>query len=140
MNDLLGVASIIAVVFANFPYWIIRTPSETLKTKQQVGQTGQSNADVLKGIYIERGVSGIIQELYSTYLPNLLYALPADITKFFAYEVLTEMLYGRKFGGEKIAGIDGAVAGIYFVCIFFNAINNFNTIFYSLIIILTTHL
>ena len=103
------------VIFANFPYWIIRTPSEVLKTKQQVGQSGQSNIEILKGIFKERGIVGIVESLYETYLPNVLYALPADIAKFCAYEILTDILFGRKFGGEKIAGVEGAFAGIMII-------------------------
>lgn len=33
------VATILSVTIANFPYWIIRNPSEVLKTRQQVQQT-----------------------------------------------------------------------------------------------------
>ena len=82
-----------------------------LKTRQQVGRSGQSNLEIFQKLYRERGIISILQDLYTSYLPNLLYALPADVTKFFAYEVLTDVLFGRKFGGEKIAGIEGAFAG-----------------------------
>lgn len=66
--------TIIAVICANFPYWIIRNPSEVLKTKGQV--RGNNDAKSLSGL--------TVKQLYSSYFSNLLYALPADIIKFLA--------------------------------------------------------
>lgn len=71
--------TIIAVICANFPYWIIRNPSEVLKTKGQV----QGDHDTAKV-----SLSGLsVKQLYSSYFSNLLYALPADIIKFLACSI-----------------------------------------------------
>ena len=56
-------------------------------------------------------MSSNISELYTGYLENMLYAYPADVIKFVAYESLTK---GRKdlspFEGARAGAISTAIA------------------------------
>ena len=78
--------TILSVVVANIFYWMIRSPAEELKTKQQVGQntTEFANLKYITGTYRQKGLGGVIQLLYGSYSSNIMYALPADILKFVA--------------------------------------------------------
>lgn len=76
--------TILSVIAANIPYWLIRTPTEALKTRQQVGEKRGSNIDELKEIYNNEGLLPLFDSLYSSYVSNFVYALPADIIKFVA--------------------------------------------------------
>lgn len=78
--------TILSVVVANVFYWMVRSPAEELKTKQQVGQntTEFANFKYIAETYREKGPQGVIQLLYGSYSSNIMYALPADILKFVA--------------------------------------------------------
>jgi solute carrier family 25 (mitochondrial S-adenosylmethionine transporter), member 26 len=65
--------TIISVVLANLPYWLIRTPSEILKTRDQT--TGRSSL---------RELVADPRLFANSFFSNLIYALPADIIKFLA--------------------------------------------------------
>lgn len=103
--------TIIAVAAANVPYWIVRTPSEVLKTRDQVRRTTidpDASADSTRRTALEelgdqwrlRGLQGVWGALYGSYFSNLAYALPADIIKFVAckntieYNTLCLLMYG----------------------------------------------
>ena len=114
-------ATCAAVGVANFPYWLIRNPSEVVKTRQQAGLDGYvSNDKDGKAVNLidafrmalddkktgggGTGGGGGIKELYSGYWENIIYAYPADVLKFLCYEYLS--------GGKKnIAPLKGAAYG-----------------------------
>lgn len=66
----------------------------------------------IKSLYDDnQSIIACVTELYSSYLPNILYAIPADVSKFLSYELLTGVLFGRTESGERLGGLEGAVAG-----------------------------
>ncbi|KAL7471804.1 hypothetical protein ACHAXS_012106 [Conticribra weissflogii] len=101
----------LAVAAALPPYWLIRNPSEVIKTRLQIGTEGyfegMSTVDAFK-FALSKGksenstLSGL-SELYLGYFENILYGFPADIIKFVAYDYLS--------GGRKLSPADGAVYG-----------------------------
>ena len=107
-------ATSVSVGVANFPYWLIRNPSEVIKTRQQANIQGyvssKDNVSILDTIRLtmdsgnSTGAFGGIKELYTGYWENILYAYPADVLKFLAYERLS--------GGRKnLSATEGAVYG-----------------------------
>lgn len=112
-------ATSIAVGVANFPYWLIRNPSEVIKTRQQAniegyvtvsedGRDGKtvSALDAIKFALnsTESGGGGGLAGLYSGYWENIIYAYPADLLKFLSYEALS--------GGRKnLSPLEGAAYG-----------------------------
>ena len=89
--------TIIAVAVANVPYWIVRTPTEVVTTRDQVrrttskpGTAGSSatTLEALRELWRLRGLRGVVDTLYGSFYSNLAYALPADIIKFVACEQL----------------------------------------------------
>ena len=78
--------TILSVIVANIFYWVIRSPAEELKTKQQIGQntTEFATLNYVLDVFKTNGPQGVIQQLYGSYLSNIIYALPADILKFLA--------------------------------------------------------
>lgn len=68
---------------------ILRTPSEVLKTKEQVDQSestspARSSWRLMRDVYRSGGAGALTQLLYGSYSSNLFYALPADVIKFLA--------------------------------------------------------
>lgn len=102
----------LAVGAALPPYWLLRNPSEVVKTRLQVGAEGyyegMSTLDAFQLALSNGGNSTIdgVSELYQGYTENILYGFPADIIKFVAYDYLT----GGK-GKKVVSPIDGAVYG-----------------------------
>lgn len=108
-------ATCVAVGVANFPYWLIRNPSEVVKTRQQAGIDGYNVdkdgtavnvIDAFRMALDEKTGTGTggIKELYSGYWENIIYAYPADVIKFLCYESLS--------GGKKnIPPLKGAGYG-----------------------------
>lgn len=109
-------ATSIAVGVANFPYWLIRNPSEVIKTRQQAKIEGYATSDAegenesvsalsaLKLALNETEDGGGLGNLYSGYWENIIYAYPADVLKFLAYE--------RLRGGRKnVPAAEGALYG-----------------------------
>jgi len=76
------------VICANVPYWIVRAPAETLKTRQQVGSTSESTLNDIRTLYEQQGLAAILQSMYGSYSSNFAYALPADIIKFVACKLV----------------------------------------------------
>lgn len=104
-------ATSLAVAAALPPYWLIRNPSEVIKTRLQIGAEGyyeeMSTVDAFKVALSSGGsnnstISGL-SELYLGYSENILYGFPADIIKFVVYDYLSE--------GRKLSPADGAVYG-----------------------------
>jgi solute carrier family 25 (mitochondrial S-adenosylmethionine transporter), member 26 len=118
----------VAVGLAQLPYWIVRNPSEVVKTRQQAGVDGfgdgvtawqaynRVRVDALRSVPPRNGTDvGIdvradelratIQEFYVGYWENILYAYPADVVKFVCYDLLTS---GRS---GALSPVEGAWAG-----------------------------
>jgi solute carrier family 25 S-adenosylmethionine transporter 26 len=112
-------ATCIAVGVANFPYWLIRNPSEVIKTRQQANIEGYvttgndlegkvENISALSALKLalnktESGGGGL-SELYTGYWENIIYAYPADVIKFLAYDKLSK-------GKKNVSASEGAVYG-----------------------------
>lgn len=107
----------LAVLAASFPYWAVRNPSEVVKTRQQAGIEGYgegiSALEAFRKVREKRTDNGSVTntnwiedigKFYVGYGENILYAFPADVIKFVAYENLS--------GGRKdISPVEGAVYG-----------------------------
>jgi solute carrier family 25 S-adenosylmethionine transporter 26 len=106
-------SSIISVCVANIPYWLIRSPAEVLKTIEQTSIEKLPSSVRIKTLYKQKGFVNLIRESYSTYLPNILYAIPTDTSKFLSYELLTSILFGHSENREKLVGYQSAVAGAF---------------------------
>jgi len=119
-------ATLLSVTIANVPYWLVRNPSEVLKTRQQVqvqGKDGGYQEEMSGGsstsykklqamVAAEDGsVSKVVSKLYSSYSSNIAYALPADLVKFLVYEYLLNKKEGQKVEGFE-AALKGAAAGL----------------------------
>lgn len=96
-------ATILSVAAANVPYWLIRNPSEVLKTRQQVDGSDEQQKVSLLSFLKDSDKS----ELYRGSLSNIGYAYPADVVKFLVYESVVDEFYG----GRKLLGAEAAVAG-----------------------------
>ena len=90
------IATICAVAIANGPYWLIRSPAELLKTREQTKNSLHSSDWTLLTPFTKTRR----QELFSSYTSNLVYALPADILKFLACEL--SFIYLHLFMGAEI--------------------------------------
>jgi len=103
--------TLISVGVANFPYWLIRNPSEVIKTRQQANIEGYTDSvsafDALRFALDSSNSTdtmGGVKDLYTGYWENILYAYPADVLKFLCYESLS--------GGRKnLSASEGAVYG-----------------------------
>lgn len=124
------VITCIAVAAAQIPYWIIRNPSEVIKVRQQANIEGygegvtafsaiqktleasaaakqqqqQVSSDNSTAAAAWGSSSAGLQEFYTGYWENIIYAYPADVIKFVTYESITQ---GRK----DLSPIQGAQAG-----------------------------
>lgn len=109
-----------SVAIAQIPYWLVRNPSEVVKTRQQARLNGYYGDDVtIFGAYKKviddatpeheetnriNQLRGGIRAFYTGYSENILYAYPADVVKFIAYEQITQ---GRK----DLSGAEASIAG-----------------------------
>jgi len=102
----------LAVGFALIPYWIVRNPSEVVKVRQQANIDGYggdvSTIDAVK-LTLKRSnkddfEGNNVSNFYAGFWENVVYAYPADVIKFVAYESITK---GRK----DLSPIEGARAG-----------------------------
>jgi solute carrier family 25 S-adenosylmethionine transporter 26 len=101
----------LAVGVAQVPYWLVRNPSEVVKVRQQANIDGYggdvSAIDAVKLTFKsdkEDGEKNNGSDFYTGYWENFLYAFPADVMKFVAYESITK---GRK----DLSPFEGATAG-----------------------------
>ncbi len=102
-------ATLLSVILTNIPYWVVRSPSEIVKTRQQAG-TDSNMTEFVMQEYEKDGLRGVLSNLYSSYTSNYAYATPADMAKFVAYEGVTSSLFNVK-EGQKVMGVQAAVAG-----------------------------
>ena len=99
-------ATCISVFIANFPYWLIRNPSEVVKTKQQAASvlnTYNATSTAWEAFGAEREQNGL-SGFYVGYWENIRYAYPADVIKFLIYEQMTG-------GAASVAPLEGAMVG-----------------------------
>ena len=90
------VRTCVAVALAQIPYWIVRNPSEVIKTRQQSGLYTEEYLDA-KSVQLISSTSEFNttvaasgwQGWYTGYWENVLYAYPADVLKFVCYEQLS---------------------------------------------------
>lgn len=105
----------LAVAAAQLPYWIVRNPSEVVKTRQQANLPGYGEGvsawdayqkvrlDALADSSNSNSSTGL-EGFYVGFWENVLYAYPADLMKFVAYDYLS--------GGRKdLSPAEGAIAG-----------------------------
>ena len=96
----------IAVAVAQPPYWLIRNPSEVIKTREQVGyyhhhhhdDTTHVNVLSLWALNTTTTWDGL-RDLYTGYWENIIYAYPADVIKFVLYETLVSSSLQRQKKG-----------------------------------------
>lgn len=100
----------LAVAAAQVPYWLVRNPSEVVKTRQQAGVNGYgegvSSLDAFRLVLDEAKANNStgLDGFYSGYWENILYAYPADVIKFVCYDTITQ-------GKNNLPPLKGAVAG-----------------------------
>lgn len=100
----------LAVAVGQIPYWLIRNPSEVVKVRQQANIEGYgegvSAIDAIKQTLqsSDDDDENNISDFYTGFWENILYAYPADVIKFVAYESITK---GRK----DLSPVEGARAG-----------------------------
>jgi len=111
----------LAVGIAQIPYWLVRNPSEVVKVRQQANVDGYgedvSAIDAVKKTFKSGNKDEVeannVSDFYTGYWENFLYAYPADVIKFVAYESITK---GRKdlspFEGAKAGAVATALAQI----------------------------
>jgi len=97
--------NIAAVGAANVPYWLLRNPTEVIKSRRQVGQVEDAKAATSK-LWQEQGASGF----YRGYVSNFAYAFPVDATKFVIYDAIKSELKSRN-GGKKLSPLESAAFG-----------------------------
>ena len=102
-------ATILSVAAANIPYWLIKTPAEVIKTRQQI-DSNDTSLILFKNIIEEKGPIEGLSIIYGSYFSNFAYALPADILKFLAYEYLTLMIFHRE-DKEKLNPLEASFTG-----------------------------
>jgi len=102
-------ATSIAVAAALPPYWLIRNPSEVIKTRQQAGIDGydQNVFEVVRSLANSTDDISSSKDLYTGYFENILYAYPADVFKFLAYDSLSG---GRKNLSPSEGALYGAIS------------------------------
>jgi solute carrier family 25 S-adenosylmethionine transporter 26 len=113
--------TVLAVGLAQLPYWLVRNPSEVVKTRQQAGIEGFGDGVTAlqaydrvrrdarsrsegKGSGAQSEWSDELRAFYVGYWENILYAYPADVVKFVCYDALTS-------GRRNLSPADGAWAG-----------------------------
>lgn len=112
-------ATCFAVAVAQPPYWLIRNPSEVIKTRQQVDDTRMLSIPSNTTVTWDG-----IKDLYRGFWENIFYAYPADVIKFVLYEVLVSSSLERQRKGKphfyegekvkiKIGPIEGALYGAF---------------------------
>jgi solute carrier family 25 S-adenosylmethionine transporter 26 len=114
----------IAVAVAQPPYWLVRNPSEVIKTREQVGDSQHAQPRITNDTYIydTTGNTTItwdrVQDLYKGYWENIIYAYPADVIKFVLYETLVSLRLQRQTNKNlgsgrisKVGPMEGALYG-----------------------------
>jgi solute carrier family 25 (mitochondrial S-adenosylmethionine transporter), member 26 len=101
----------LAVSAAQIPYWLVRNPSEVVKTRQQAGAEGYGDGVSAWEAFLRarnnNSSENILEtDYYNGYWENIFYALPADVLKFVVYDYLSN---GRR--KSELSALDSAVLG-----------------------------
>ena len=105
----------LAVAVAQIPYWLLRNPSEVVKVRQQANVEGYGEGvsaidaikQTLQSSDDDDDDENNISDFYTGFWENILYAYPADVIKFVAYESITK---GRKDLSPAAGAKAGAIA------------------------------
>lgn len=103
-------ATCVAVGVANLPYWLIRNPSEVIKTRQQAGIYGSdvngldAVRKIMKNFNNTNDEINSVNTLYKGYWENIIYSYPADVIKFLCYDKLSN-------GKGNLSPMQGAIYG-----------------------------
>ena len=110
----------IAVAVAQIPYWMVRNPSEVVKTKEQAGVVVDLGIDnKVTETTANTNISSILNRIgmyYTGYWENVIYAYPADVLKFVCYEQLSSRhlfvtIIENNQPNPLISGIETALYG-----------------------------
>jgi len=111
-------STIIAIALAQFPYWLVRQPSEILKVRDQV-EGDQRDQDQSLSSSLRRVATQLrqldprepetLKGLFQGYSSNIIYTAPADAIKFVIYDSL-KAKFGK--GGPAQSAALGAVSTI----------------------------
>lgn len=101
------VTTILAVLAAQLPYWLARTPAELLKTRAQLGRVpaGVGPLESARRIVAAEGAGG----LFVGFGSNIAYSAPADVVKFVAYDAIKRRAKQAK--GGKLSTVEAAICG-----------------------------
>jgi hypothetical protein len=119
--------TVLGVAVANVPHWLVRSPTEVLKIREQLQRTTQAeegsgnsssgsnkNGDkdssiaLIGRVFRSAGWAGLGQFFFGSFWSNVGYALPADVAKFLAYDAVVARLFA---GQGKLEGAQAALAG-----------------------------
>jgi solute carrier family 25 (mitochondrial S-adenosylmethionine transporter), member 26 len=100
----MSIATCVAVSVALLPYWLVRNPSEVVKTRQQASLEGYGDGVSLLDAYNRVRSDSGCEAFYTGYWENIFYSLPADIIKFLVYDSLSN-------GRSGLQPFEGAVYG-----------------------------
>eukprot|EP00285_Hemiselmis_virescens_P012814 CAMPEP_0173400448 /NCGR_PEP_ID=MMETSP1356-20130122/47944_1 /TAXON_ID=77927 ORGANISM="Hemiselmis virescens, Strain PCC157" /NCGR_SAMPLE_ID=MMETSP1356 /ASSEMBLY_ACC=CAM_ASM_000847 /LENGTH=271 /DNA_ID=CAMNT_0014360379 /DNA_START=17 /DNA_END=832 /DNA_ORIENTATION=+ len=102
-------STIAAIFAAQWPYWLVRQPSEIVKVRSQaaVGIGAQTGWDAVKGEVksLDPRGEGALKGLFEGYFSNIAYAFPADAAKFVCYDVLKKAVGGKPKDPLKAAAL-----------------------------------
>ena len=115
----------LAVAVALPPYWLVRNPSEVVKTRQQAGMSGYGEEvnvlEAFRNVYQQQqeqqlhsksALSTAIEAFYTGYGENIFYSLPADVIKFIVYDEYTSQLKQRR-QLKNLPPLENAFAGAF---------------------------
>jgi len=104
-------STIAAIFAAQWPYWLVRQPSEAIKVRSQAAAEKGRGWESIKGevASLDPRGEGKLERLFEGYLSNIAYAFPADAAKFVVYDVLKKALGDKPKDPLKAAGL-GAFA------------------------------
>jgi len=111
-------STLVAIFVAQFPYWLVRQPSEILKVREQAmlgtstdstGGSGVVAALRAAGEQLDVRRPGVGTSLFQGFGSNLLYTFPADALKFVVYDFLKVEV--KKKRGAKPNALEAAALG-----------------------------
>jgi len=118
----------LAVGVALPPYWLIRNPSEVIKTRQQAGLDGYGEGvsawTAYNSVYQKSQISnanstlGGVKDFYQGYGENMIYSLPADVIKFVVYDGYASRILDRRREQDSsvtpsLSPLEGAAVGAF---------------------------
>ncbi|EKX46987.1 hypothetical protein GUITHDRAFT_137950 [Guillardia theta CCMP2712] len=109
-------STLLAIFIAQFPYWVVRQPSEILKVRDQLvrstdGSSIQDQGLLNKLKQLDPRSPENLKALFQGFGSNLAYTFPADALKFSVYDVVKAQI-GPKGKDPLIAAVTGALSTI----------------------------